>query len=96
MEPQDVWTYSKQHHSLDFSEQQPVDSTMDSNTTSQTNNQENLDNSNVGETEEEVEVEDQHVPGFSSQQLCEAVFRTLEIHGKPQALKGRPAETEEK
>lgn len=61
---------------------------MDSNTTSQTNNQENLDNSNVGETEEEVEVEDQHVPGFSSQQLCEAVFRTLEIHGKPQALKG--------
>jgi hypothetical protein len=29
-------------------------------------------------------------------QLCEAVFRTLEIHGKPQALKGRPAEMEEK
>ena len=73
---------------------------MDSNTMSQTNNQQNLENSNARETEEEVEVEveveDQQVPGFSSKQLCEAVFRTLEIHGKPQALKGRPAETEEK
>jgi hypothetical protein len=60
--------------------------------------EENLDNSNMEEAEGKVEEEDEdeQVHAFSSQELCKAVLRSLEIHGTAHGLKGRPPEKEEK